>query len=462
MRWNRTWTSVFVLGCVLLIAPLIAACGGGKSSADKTATAQAKATTPSTPAPGTTPQGTGTPQKAGAVSVLGIWGAGELDSFNAMVAPWQQQTGGTVEFTGSRNITSDLTLRVQGGNPPDIAIPAEIGLFKQFASQGKLAKLSDCPGLEQAVKSDYSSSFQDFGSVNGVLYGFPMKVDAKANIWYNPKTFSDKGFKTLNTSNTFDDLITLSNTIMAAGLPPWSMGMQAGPGADGFPGADWIDQLILTDYGASVYDGFIDGSIPFTDPRMAAAWQQFGQIALTPGYVMQGGAAAINATNFQDATFPPFASPPTAAMVFEGSFASGFITGQFPNAVPGTDFNFFPWPGGGNGGVTGGANIVYAFDSSPSTCSLMSWLESAAAQTIWVERGGFHSVNNKVNLSAYPNSVEKAVAQQLQSASPFRFSLDDAIGGALETTWFAGVGQYLATPGQLDSILANIEAQRGH
>jgi hypothetical protein len=32
----------------------------------------------------------------------------------------------------------------------------------------------------------------------------------------------------------------------------------------------------------------------------------------------------------------------------------------------------------------------------------------------------------------------------------------------METTMFAGVGQYLANPGQLDSILANIEAQRGH
>jgi alpha-glucoside transport system substrate-binding protein len=456
MRWQRIFTSLLVLTSVLLIVPLIAGCGGGTSSADKTATAQASAGTPQA-----TPQTTGTPQKIGSVSVLGIWGDGELDDFNAMVAPWQTDTGGSVQFTGSRNITSDLTLKVEGGSPPDIAIPAETGLFQQFASQGKLAKLSDCPGLEEAVKADYPSAFLDLGTVNGTLYGFFMKVDSKADIWYNPKTFSSMGFNTLNTSNTFDDLIALSDTIKAAGLPPWSMGMQAGTGADGFPGADWIDQLILTDYGASVYDGFIDGSIAFTDPRMKAAWEQFGQIALTPGYVSQGDAAAINATNFQDSAYPPFESPPTAAMVYLGSFASGFITGQFPNAVPGTDFNFFNWPGGGNGGVSGGANIIYAFNSNPSTCSLMSWLESAQAQEIWVKLGGFHSVNNKVDLNAYPDSVEKAVAQQLQNADPFRFSLDDAIGGALEQTWFTGIGEYLANPGQLDTILANIEAQRG-
>jgi alpha-glucoside transport system substrate-binding protein len=62
--------------------------------------------------------------------MLGIWGAEELTSFEAMVAPWEEETGGDVQFTGTRNITADLTLRVEGGNPPDVAAPAEIGLFQ--------------------------------------------------------------------------------------------------------------------------------------------------------------------------------------------------------------------------------------------------------------------------------------------------------------------------------------------
>lgn len=451
MRWNRILTSLFVLGSVLLIVPLIAGCGDG--GGEKTPT---PGTTPQATTAGT-PQATGTPQRAGAVSVLGIWGSTELDSFNAMVAPWQQQTGGNMQFTGSRSITSDLTLRVQGGNPPDIAIPAETGLFQQFVTQGRLAKLSDCPGLEAAVKADYPQAFLDLGTVNGTLYGFFMKVDSKATVWYDPKVFTQNSLQPLTASSTFDDLIALSAQSMGAGLPPWTMGMEAGDGS-GFPGTDWIQQIILNDDGASVYDGFVDGSIPFTDPRMKAAWEKFGQIALTPGYTAQGSAAAINATNFQDATFLPFNTPPQAAMFLLGSFASGFITAQFPNLVPGTDFNFFTYPGGA---VSGGANIVYAFNSNPSTCSFLSWLESAEAQEIWVARGGFHAVNEKVSLDSYPNDVERDVADQLTKAEVFRFDLDDAIGGAVQQTYFAGIGQYLADPGQLDSILADIEAQRG-
>jgi alpha-glucoside transport system substrate-binding protein len=201
----------------------------------------------------------------------------------------------------------------------------------------------------------------------------------------------------------------------------------------------------------------IDGSIPLTDPQVKDAWEKFGQIALTEGYTVQEGAVGINATNFINSTYPPFESPPEAAMVYLGGFASGFITDQFPDAVAGTDFDFFPFPGGG---VTGGANIVYAFNDDPTTCSFLNYLASAEAQQIWVERGGFTSVNSQVGLDAYPDAIARAQAEQLSGAEVFRFDLDDAIGGALQLAFFDGVTQYLANPDDLDSILANVEAAR--
>jgi alpha-glucoside transport system substrate-binding protein len=390
------------------------------------------------------------------VDVLGIWGDEELASFEAMVAPWESDTGNKMDFTGTRDITAVLTTRVEGGNPPDIAIPAEIGRFQQFAGEGKLIPLSACAGLEETVKANYPQGFIDLGTVDGVLYGFFMKADTKGTIWYNPKFFSDNGYEPLTADSTWDDLIALSDQILADGTPPWSIGVESAE-ASGWPGTDWIQQILLNEAGGDVYDGVVDGSIPFTDSRMKDAWDKFGEAALTEGYTVQGGAAGINATNFVDSSYPPFETPPTAAMVYLGGFASGFITDQFPDAVPGEDFDFFPFPGGG---VTGGANIVYAFNSDPTTCSLLNWLVSAEAQQIWVDRGGFTSVNSQVSLDSYPDAVAGAQAEQLATAELFRFDLDDAIGGALQQAFFQGVTQYLASPSDLDSILSNIEAAR--
>lgn len=405
-----------------------------------------------TPAPGETP-----PSAAlGDVDVLGIWGGDELESFEALLAPWEAETGGEVDFVGTRDITALLSLNVEGGTPPDIAVPGETGLFKQFAAAGELTPLSECPGLEEKILAEYPQAFIDLGTVDGTLYGFIMKTSNKGVIFYNPGFFADKGYTPLTGDASFDDLIALSDEILAGGTPPWTNGQFAN-GGTGFPGSDTIQQILLNEAGGDVYDGLIDGSVPFTDSVVKDAWEKFGQLALSDGYVVQGGADAINATGFIDSSYPPFESPPTAAMLHMGSFAAGFIADQFPDAVADEDFAFFPWPGGA---VTGDLNIVYAFNSDETTCSFLDHLASADAQQIWVERGGFTSVNTQVPVDAYATSVDRAAAEGILNAPAFRHDLDDAIGGALQTAFFTGVTDYLADPGSLDAILAGIEAAR--
>ena len=250
--------------------------------------------------------------------------------------------------------------------------------------------------------------------------------------------------------------MALSDQIRESGTAPWSIGVESG-GASGWPGTDWIEQILLNVAGVGVFDGVVEGSIPFTDARVKDAWERFGQLALREGNTAQGGSAGINATGFLDSIYPPFEGEPGAEMVHLPSFTSGVITDQFPDAVPGEDFDFFPFPGGA---VTGGANIVYAFNDDETTCSLMQYLASATAQSIWVDRGGFLSVNTQLDIGAYPDVIAQAQARRLSGAKVFRFDLDDAIGGELQLAFFAGVTEYLANPGDLDDILANIEAVR--
>jgi hypothetical protein len=71
-----------------------------------------------------------------------------------------------------------------------------------------------------------------------------------------------------------------------ATLVPWSM-MEAGEG--GFPNR-LIQQIILNELGEDVYDGLIDGSIPFTDERVRSAWEMFDRSAW-PGECRSGDAA---------------------------------------------------------------------------------------------------------------------------------------------------------------------------
>jgi alpha-glucoside transport system substrate-binding protein len=167
-----------------------------------------------------------------------------------MVAPWEADTGGEVDFVGTRDTAVQLTLNVEGNNPPDIAIPAEIGLLQQFARDGLLTPLSECAGpagegtLEEYVRANYPQAFIDLGTVDGTLYGFFMKADGKGFIWYNPGFFTANSLQPLAADATYDDLITLSEAILATGTPPWTIGVESAA-ASGWPGTDWVQTILI-------------------------------------------------------------------------------------------------------------------------------------------------------------------------------------------------------------------------
>jgi alpha-glucoside transport system substrate-binding protein len=406
------------------------------------------------PAATTTP----TPVPLGNVEVLGVWGGEELASFQAMVAPWEQQTGGKMSFTGTRDLTAILTTRLQAGNPPDIAILPNPGLMAEMAKAGNLIALNSFLDMNK-INQDYAKGWVNLGTVNGDLYAIFVKASDKGTVWYNPKVFDANGWIV---PDTWDDMIALSDKIVADKMTPaapWSIAVESGQ-ASGWPATDWMAEILLRKYGGDVYDQLVNHTIPWTDPKVKDMWEMFGQVALTPGYV-PGGATAILATNFQDGTYLPFQTPPKAAMDYLGDFTAGFIATQFPDLVAGQDYSFFPFPTitpEYSGGVTGGADLIAVFKDTPTVRSFVQYLSTADAQTIWVKRGGFTSVNSKVSLDAYPDVLTRDAAKQLTEATLFRFGAGDSMPSAVQTAWWAGVLSYLQDPSQLDSILANIES----
>jgi alpha-glucoside transport system substrate-binding protein len=95
--------------------------------------------------------------------VLAVWGGSELDSFLAMVAPFEERTGITVEYEGTRDLNAVLTTRVQGGNPPDVAGLPGPGQLLQFAREGTLLPLDDAIDMGRL-----ESSMMQVGSISPV------------------------------------------------------------------------------------------------------------------------------------------------------------------------------------------------------------------------------------------------------------------------------------------------------
>jgi alpha-glucoside transport system substrate-binding protein len=410
---------------------LLAACGGGSAT------------------PSTTPITTTT------VDVLNVWSGEEQASFNAVVTPFEIQNDIVVNIETTRDVDAVLTTRIQGGNPPDIAILPNPAKMQQLASQNHLVPLDSFLDMT-SIRSNYAGAWIDLGSSNGKFYALFYKAGNKGTIWYSPKQFQAIGAQT---PATWQDLITLSNTIATSGKYPWSMGVSSGS-ASGWPAADWLAQIYLNQSGPAMYDQWYQHKIPWTDPSIKSAFQMFGQIVAGKHYI-NGAPNSILATGFQPASFLPFDTPPQAYMYYLGDFTEGFITTQFPNAVAGTDFNFFPFPSINStyqGAVTGGADVVVALRNTTAVQKLIKYLATPDAQTIWVKRGGFTATNKGVPTSAYPNAVAAASATQLGQASSFRFGADDLMPPAMETAFWGGMLTYIGDTSKLDSVLSSLES----
>src|SRR5215213_9969963 len=132
------------LATVVVTAGLVVACSGGGSTASPGGSA-APTTGGASGAPPASGGSGGTgfefEQLGGSVSVVGSWSGAEQDSFLAMVAPWEEGTGASVEYTGSRDLNQFITTGIAGGNLPDIAgLPGPTSM-RDFYDQGALKPL---------------------------------------------------------------------------------------------------------------------------------------------------------------------------------------------------------------------------------------------------------------------------------------------------------------------------------
>jgi alpha-glucoside transport system substrate-binding protein len=393
-------------------------------------------------------------ERMGSVHIMGLWGGEELNAFREVAAGWERRTGGRVEFEGTRDITAVLRARVMGGNPPDLAILPNPALMKEFARTGKLRTIGKILDISQ-ISKNHSNTWLHLGSVDGNLIGLFVKASLKSTIWYNPKEFTANRWEI---PKTWGKLLSLSDQIVEEGKTPWSIAVESG-GASGWPASDWIQEIFLHESGPDLYDRWVEHRIPWTHQAVKSAFQKFGEIALTGGYI-NGGVQAILATHFIDGAYLPFLNPPRAYMVLLGGFTQGFIAKQFPDLRPGKDYDFFAFPTihpKYAGAVTGAADVVVMFRDTAASRSFLKYMAMAQAWESWVKRGGYTSPARSMNLQTYPDPLAAKMARLLTTSPIFRFDADDLMPAEVQKTFWKSAMDYLRNHEKLEPILQEIE-----
>jgi alpha-glucoside transport system substrate-binding protein len=461
VNMNRRYRLIALLGALALV---LAACGDGDGAGDDATT--------------TTPADTETPTDGDSftdVDVSGtevsVWSAPTGDEGAAIQAAFNvygEAEDATVTYLGSDSFEQDLRIAADGGAPPDIAVTPQPGSICEFADAGQIVSLEDMGFDIAALEAAHGAYFIGLGECDGSHYAIPTNANYKSIVWYNKPLFDAAGY---TVPETWEDLVTLSEQVRddnadVENFAPWCIGLGS-EAATGWPGTDWIEDIMVRTAGADVYNQWVNHEIPFTDPAVELAFDTYAEVMFGEDFVL-GGPDGVSAIDFRDAPDPMFNEPPSCMFHRNASFIASF----FPDGVEsGVDADFFNFPAIDTSlpaAAMGGGELAIVFDARPEVVAFVAAYAGPDLQCVVASAAGHGvagieriSANANTSLDCYESDTVKKQAEAVSAAlgaNGFVFDASDLMPSAVGqgSFWTGMVDWTRGTP--TADVLEAIEA----
>jgi len=385
----------------------------------------------------------------------------EADDLVTSFMQFEECTGITVDYVGTQEFETQINVRVEAGDPPNLAIIPQPGLLQRLVEGGAVMPAPEA--VEANVDEFWSESWKGYGTFDDTFYAAPLMASVKGWVWYSPTDFADNGYEV---PTTWDDMMSLTEDMAgrAADNPqyrPWCIGFESGD-ATGWPGTDWLEDIVLRQSGEDVYDQWVAGEVQFSDPEIVEAFDTFGEIALNSEYVNGGfgGPESIISTSFNDGGLP----------ILDGNCSmhhqASFYEAQWPEgttvAEDGDVWAFITPPinEGDPAAVTGGGEFVAAFDDNPATVALQTFMSSDTWANERVSLGGVISANQGLDPTNASSPIGQAAIEILQNPDTiFRFDASDLMPAAVgAASFWTGMVDWVNGTRSTDDVTSYIDS----
>jgi len=385
------------------------------------------------------------------VTIFGAFVDTDAENFEASMVPFEEATGIEVQYEGSADFESLITVRAEGGDPPDVAVFPQPGLMDDLVERGHILDVRDMVS-ESKLQENYLQSWLDMAMSGDIMAGVWYRTSLKSLVWYPHPEFGEAGYEI---PETWDEMLALSDQMVSDGETPWSISMESS-GATGWVATDWMEDIMLRTAPPEDYDAWVNGELPFNSDQVRRAANIMAEIWFNEDYVL-GGTNSILTVPFGDGTAPLEANPPRAWLHRQASFIAGFF-GE--DTQLGEDMRYFYLPPideeEGRPVLTAG-DIMSPMTDRPATAAVMSYLSEGLSTKAWVESGTMVSPHNDAQLSWYPNQWSRGYAEILQNADTVRFDASDLMPGQVGAgSFWTGMTNWVAGD-DLETVLQNID-----
>jgi alpha-glucoside transport system substrate-binding protein len=386
------------------------------------------------------------------VKILGAFPDDQAELFQASVLPLEQRSGVDVIFLDSNeDYELDLENRLESGEIPDIVVIPQPGWLAKLAEQGKIVDLTKFMDKDY-LRQQYPETYLELATEDGRILGIWHNIDVKSVVWYPIQAFEAKGYEV---PETWDELIALSDQIVADGGAPWCIGIESAE-FTGWVGTDWVEDILLRTAPPETYDAWVRHELPFDSPEIRRAFEILGGIWLNDAYIY-GGTANIPVESIFDSPDHLFEQEPGCYLHKQASFAHRFFP---PGVVHGQDYDFFylpPIDPEFGKPVLGAGNLFAMVTDRPEVREAMRYLTTVEATRPFVENGGFLSPHKDTPLEWFPTPEELQFAQIILGADAYRFDASDMMPDQVGLrSFYRGIVDWVKGA-DLDTVLQEID-----
>lgn len=389
------------------------------------------------------------------VTVDGAFEGNDADGvkFSESMKAFEDATGITVNYVGSKEFEGSIAVRIDAGDAPDIVDFPQPGLFSDFVRSGDIVPVTDFIS-DEWLSQQYNPGWREFNTVDGVEAGVMHRYSGKSLVWYPKASWDAAGYQI---PETWEELKALTQTIADDGDTAWCIGIESGA-ATGWVATDWTEDMMLRTTSLENYDAWVAGDLAFDSPEVKNAIETWSEIWFNDAYVY-GGRSSIVSTAFGDAPGPMFEDPPQCWLHRQANF----ITSFFPEGAEyGVDYDFFYLPpvdeAYGKPFLVAG-DLIAMFNDRPEVRALMEYFTTPQSVTGWLEGGGAIAAQQTATQDLYGSDLDWGVSQLVAGATSFRFDGSDLMPGEVGAgSFWEHITSYVAGSEDLDTAMQAIDA----
>ncbi len=396
------------------------------------------------------------PRSARTIEVMYSFSGAVERGFREEVRTWARENHVDVMFSQTDSLDELIATRSQGNDSPDVALFPHPATLRQLAERDLLRDLSDV--IEDADRDAMISGLVDAGQVDGRLFGVPVSVDVKSLVFYAKSVAEDAGLA--EPPATLENLQALTDRMVQAGVSPWCFGVASDEGT-GWPATDWVEALMLINYGRDTYYQWATHEIPFNDPRVTEVLDQMESLLLEEGKTHSGRESSTT-TNGITAVSPLFDSPPGCQMYRQGSFVAreGGLLEDLGGDID-SSVGVFPMPGRTpeEMPVLGGGNLAGVFSEADEAAEeLVQFLASPRFGVHrYGESGTWISPRTDFDQELYPNETWRAIAGIAYTSTEFVLDASDQMPREVSRAFESEMTAWISGEQDTQTTLDNVE-----